>query len=163
LRRRLDDRGAVAEVRSAGLRADPGGPSDGLVLAAADWGVDLRGHRSTALGPGLAAGADLVLTMEHHQVTDVVATAPDAWPHTFTVKEIVRRATERGARTRDEPFPRWVGRMHAGRTRLGLVGAWRDDVPDPAGLPESELARTIAELDALVDHLAEVGWPRRRR
>ena len=111
----------------------------------------------------MVAEADLVLAMEHHQVTDIVAAAPDAWPRTFTVKEIVRRAAEKGARARDETFADWVGRVHAGRTRLGLVGAWHDDVPDPAGRPESELARTIAELDALVARLAEDGWPRPRR
>lgn len=131
--------------------------------AASEWDIDLRAHRGTALDPGMTAGADLVLAMEHHQVTDVVATAPDAWPRTFTVKEIVRRSTEKGARARGESFDGWVARMHAGRTRLGLVGAWHDDVPDPAGQPESELARTIAELDALVARLVEDGWPRPRR
>ena len=131
--------------------------------AASEWGIDLRPHRGTALDPGLVAGADLVLAMEHHQVSDIVATSPDAWPRTFTVKELVRRSAEKGSREPDESFPDWVGRMHAGRTRLGLVGAWHDDVPDPAGRSEAELERTIAELDALVARLAEVGWPRRRR
>ena len=37
-------------------------------------------------------GHDLVLTMTREHLREVVALDPGAWPRTFTLKEIVRRA-----------------------------------------------------------------------
>jgi hypothetical protein len=101
--------------------------------------------------------------MEHHQVADVLAVDADAWPKTFTLKEALRRANEVGFRDEDETLDAWIARLHQGRTRLALVGAWHDDVSDPAGKPSGELERTVAELDVLTTRFVDAAWPRVRR
>ena len=161
LRARLG--GIPVQVRSAGLAvAEPEAVSEGMVGTAREWGLDLGAHRSRRLEVDDVRDADMVLAMEHHQVADVLLKDPAAWPRTFTIKEFVRRAEAVGPRAVEEPFAAWVARVHAGRRRQDLVGAWRDDVVDPAGLPEHELDRAIGELDQLTKFLVELGWPRVR-
>jgi len=64
-RRGIARRGWVhVEVRSAGVATVDGGPaSEGAEAAARRHGLDLTAHRSSALGPGHLAWADLVLAM----------------------------------------------------------------------------------------------------
>ena len=53
-----------AESRSAGVSVSPGGTaSEGAIQAAAEQGLDLQNHRSSALTDELIDWADLVLTM----------------------------------------------------------------------------------------------------
>lgn len=163
LRRRLAAIAIPSDVRSAGLAVGSQVADDGVARLSREWDLDLSGHETHQLNPGDVGAADLILTMEHHQVADIVALEPDAWPRIFTLKELVRRADEKGARSRGESFAAWIERVHAGRTRLGLVGAWHDDVADPAGRASSELDRTVAELDLLVGRLVQVAWPRAKR
>lgn len=66
------------EVGSAGVSAAPGSPaSDGALHAARINGLDLSGHRSRQLGPGLVAWADLVLTMSWRHADLAVAAGGD--------------------------------------------------------------------------------------
>ncbi len=70
-------------VVSAGLAAGDGAPADPLaVRAASGLGVDLTGHRSRPVTPGLVAGADLVLVMEATHARALRAYAPEAAPRT---------------------------------------------------------------------------------
>jgi protein-tyrosine-phosphatase len=64
-RRKLAELGwSNVEVRSAGVATVNGGPaSEGAERAAGRHGLDLTGHRSSALGPAHLAWADLVLAM----------------------------------------------------------------------------------------------------
>jgi hypothetical protein len=57
----------------------------------------------------------------------------------------------------------WFRRVSAGRTRMELVGAWHLDVADPAGQGTLAIEQTADEVQDLVDRLAELAWPRRRR
>ncbi len=163
LRKRLEARNVTADVRSAGVRIQEREMSGDLVVALQDRGIDLSGHRTRSLGRDDVLRADLILTMEHHQVADVALLDPTAWTRTFTLKEIVRRSAAAGPRAVDEPLDRWVARIGAGRTRLELVGAWRDDVADPAGQSRFAVERTVDEVEDLTDRLVDAAWPPARR
>jgi protein-tyrosine phosphatase len=162
LKARLQERGAGVVVDSAGLSVEEPGPNESLVRSAAEWNLDLSDHRPRVLAVDDTRSASLIVTMEHHQVSEVVMLDPDAWPRTFTLREAVRRADTTGSRSNQESFAEWVARLHYGRSRLGLVGAWHDDVSDPAGQPSSELERTVGELDVLTSRLTDAAWPRTR-
>ena len=136
--------------------------SDGLVDVLREWGVDLAGHRSRLITAEAVERADVVLTMEHYQVAEVVLIAPDAWERTFTLREIVRRGQRVGRRAPNEDVADWFGRLSAGRTRMELVGAWHLDVADPAGQGSVAIERTADEIQGLVDGLVDLAWPKRR-
>jgi len=136
--------------------------SDGLLGILRQWGVDLAGHRSRSLTAEAVERADVVLTMEHYQVAEVVLIAPDAWDRTFTLREIVGRGHRVGRRAPSEEIADWLRRLSAGRTRMELVGAWHLDVADPAGQGAFAIERTADEVQGLVDRLADLAWPKRR-
>jgi len=136
--------------------------SDGLVDVLREWGVDLAGHRSRLITAEAVERADVVLTMEHYQVAEVVLIAPDAWDRAFTLREIVRRGQRVGRRAPNEDVADWFGRLSAGRTRMELVGAWHLDVADPAGQGSVAIERTADEIQGLVDGLVDLAWPKRR-
>src|SRR6266540_3364349 len=77
LRKRLEARNVTADVRSAGVRIQEREMSGDLVVALQDRGIDLSGHRTRSLGRDDVLRADLILTMEHHQVADVALLDPD--------------------------------------------------------------------------------------
>lgn len=136
--------------------------SDGLVDVLREWGVDLGGQRSRLITAEAVARADVVLTMEHYHVAEVVLIAPDAWERTFTLREIVRRGQRVGRRAPNEDVADWFRRLSAGRTRMELVGAWHLDVADPAGQGSLAIERTADEVQGLVDGLVDLAWPKRR-
>jgi protein-tyrosine phosphatase len=159
LRRRLTEVGEAARVHSAGLRADGFEPSQGAVAAMASRELDIAEHRSRALVADMLAEADLVLGMAREHVQEAVLLRPSAWPRTFTLKELVRRAEQVGPRSPGQPFDEWVEKVHAGRNRADLLGSSPiDDVADPIGMSAAVYERTAAELSGLVDRLVELGW-----
>ena len=106
--------------------------------------------------------ADLVLGMARQHVREAVVLAPDAWPRTFTLKELVRRGTTIGPRKDGEPLEAWLGRAHIGRTTSSLMGASPDDdIDDPIGKPKAAYQRMVDELDDLVDRLVTLVWAER--
>ncbi|MGQ0802725.1 MAG: arsenate reductase/protein-tyrosine-phosphatase family protein [Actinomycetota bacterium] len=159
LRHRLDQRGVPATVTSAGL-LEAGRPS----LADARRALEDRGLRaaerlSRQLEKGVVRGADLVLGLERAHVREVVVLDPDAWPRTFTIKELVRRASAVGARRSEEPLAQWVARVHAGRRRADLLGSSPDDdVRDPTGGPPEGYDATADLLDALLTRFVNLAW-----
>lgn len=159
LRHRLEGIGVEATVHSAGLLSD-GNPasSDGVEVLAA-MGLDTSAHRSRRLSAELLAPSDLVLGMAREHVRESVLLAPDCWPRAFTLKELVRRGEERGARAPGQSFEEWLAKLHAGRSRKDLVGySPEDDVADPIGRGAGFYRRTADELDDLVRRLVELGW-----
>lgn len=162
LRRRLLDVGELPRVHSAGLRGDGLEPSRGAVTAVAAHGLDIAAHRSRALAQQMVAEADLVIGMAREHVREALLLHPAAWPRTFTMKELVRRAEQVGPRTPGQPFDEWIEKLHAGRNRADLLGSSpTDDVADPIGLSDAVYAATATELAALVDRLVELGWRER--
>jgi protein-tyrosine-phosphatase len=136
--------------------------SDGLVGILREWDVDLAGHRSRLITAEAVERADVVLTMEHYQVAEVVLIAPDAWDRTFTLREIVQRGQRVGPRAPNEELADWLRRLSAGRTRMELVGAWHLDVADPAGQGALAIEQAADEVQGLVDRLAHLAWPKGR-
>lgn len=122
-------------------------------------GLDISEHRSQTLSPVLLRAANLVIGMAREHVREAVVQAPDVFPRTFTLKELVRRGEEVGPRDADEPFEQWLARVHAGRSSKDLMGvSVEDDVKDPIGLPRGAYVTMVSELDDLTSRLFWLGW-----
>src|SRR5512134_2669159 len=103
----LRDRRPSLAVVSAGLL--PGGASTPrhAVRAMAVRGLDVSGHVSRRLGPPDLAAADLVVTLERRHLREAVVADHDVLGRAFTLKELVRRGEEAGARRPGEPLAAW--------------------------------------------------------
>jgi protein-tyrosine phosphatase len=122
-------------------------------------GLDLSGHRSQTITPELLRAATLIIGMAREHVREAVVQAPDVFPRTFTLKELVRRAEAAGPREADEPLEQWLMRVHGGRTSRDLMGiSTEDDVKDPIGRPSGAYVTMVAELDDLIGRLYWLGW-----
>ena len=81
--------------------------------------------------------------MERRHVREVVVLDQRAWSRAFTLKELVRRASEVGPRASEESLAEWLQRVNAGRRPADLLGQSRDDdVADPTTDP-------LADYDAM--------------
>ena len=159
LRRRLLDVGEMPRVHSAGLRGDGLEVSRGAVTALSPLGLDIGSHRSRGMAADMLAEADLVIGMAREHVREALVLHPPAWPRTFTLKELVRRAEGVGPRTPGQPFEEWLEKIHAGRNRMDLLDSSPvDDVADPIGQSDAVYERTAAELGDLIDRLVRLGW-----
>lgn len=159
LQKRLADLGVDAHVHSAGLLDDDRPASAEGVETMAAYGLDTSTHRSRRMDLEMLSGADLVVCMAREHLREAVLAAPSIWPRAFTLKELVRRAEQVGARPPGQPFDEWLAKVHAGRMRSDLLGSsLDDDVADPIGRPKPVYERTAAELDDLIMRLASLGW-----
>ena len=156
----LAARDEPAEIDTVGI-LEPGLPAlEETVAVAERRGLDLTDHRSRRLEAPVIADADLVLTMERRHVQEVVAVDPAAWPHTFTLKELVRRGEAIGPREAGETPAGWLARAHEGRRSRDLLGASElDDIADPAGSPIGEHESLAVELEDLTSRLADLIAP----
>lgn len=120
-----------AEVRSAGLTARDGEPvSPEAVKALRGRGLDLAGHRSTALRANMVEWADLILTMTRAHREALLRRYPQA----------------EGKVAQLLAFPRW-----------GTGDCPEDlDVDDPIGGSQSRYDRCAEELERAVSTLLEV-------
>jgi protein-tyrosine phosphatase len=160
LARELADREVSALVRSAGTLGSAAPSPPEVVAVMAGYGLDVTGHRGRELTAADLARADLVLAMAREHLRQAVVMAPDAWPRAFTLRELVRRGDLAGPRTPGETLAGWLARLHAGRSRVALLGdSAQDDVADPIGGPPSGYERTAADLHRLAADLANLGWP----
>ena len=159
LRHRLEALGLEARVSSAGEL--PGGvrAEGGSRRAMASRGLDLNTHRSRVFTGELLDGADLVIAMARRHVREAVLLCPDAWPRTFTLKELVRRGEAAAPRRSDQSLEAWLALVHVGRRTSDLLGDdVVDDVEDPIGAPDHVYEATAAELDDLVARLVDVAF-----
>lgn len=159
LQRHLDAGGVEARVSSAG-ELPPGVPAaDGSVRAMAARGLDLDRHRSRMMDPDLLAAADLVVGMARRHVREAVLAHPEAWPRTFTLKELVRRGEAVGPRRPAQSLEAWLRLVNFGRQTGELLGEDPDDdVEDPIGAPDHVYEATARELDDLVGRLVAVAF-----
>lgn len=142
-------------MHSAGMLDDGRTATNYGVAVMAARGHDTSAHRSRRLRIEMVTDADVIVGMARLHVWEVVAARPDAWPRTFTLKEIVRLGEERGPRTAGQPLADWLAVLHAGRRTSELLGdSEADDVADPIGRSRRVYERTAAELEALIDRLA---------
>jgi protein-tyrosine-phosphatase len=154
---------AGVSVSSAGLL--PGGaPATRDARRVVD-GLD--DHVSRQLDGSLIDGAAVVIGMERRHVREVVvSSSPSVFGRTFTLRELVRRASAAGPRRvadgggADESFDAWIDRVGAGRRIADLVGDDpADDVADPIGQPLGVYRSTAAELSELLDRFVGLAWP----
>lgn len=153
--------GVDGVVRSAGF-ATIDQPAHGhAVEVMKTRGIDLGSHRSAMLDRSWLAGPqftpDLVIAMARRHLRDAVLLDRSVWPHTFTLKELVRRATAVGARGRAQSMPDWVASLSAGRALADLLGDDpRDDVADPLGKPAAAYESTARELSDLIERFLQL-------
>jgi protein-tyrosine-phosphatase len=92
-------RGTI-EVSSAGTARFDGSPATSLAQeVAAAHGLDLSGHRSTAISRSVIGRADLILAMAAEHTDEVLSLAPDAAPRTHLLSELA------GEGRKDVPDP----------------------------------------------------------
>jgi protein-tyrosine phosphatase len=164
LEMQLQDTAPDVVVESAGLRDADRLLDDGALAALDRRGVDLHDHRSRQLDAAMVSEASLILGLEREHVREAVLLDPSIWPRTFTLKEIVRRGEEVGARRPGESIAAWIARAHADRVQRDLMGAdLIDDVADPYGGPPGDYQDAADEIDDLVTRLAQLVWPKGRR
>jgi protein-tyrosine phosphatase len=157
LRRHFDERAVAGRVSSTGITTEGREASQSAIEVMAERGYDISAHRSSRITPERVEAADLVLGMAREHVREAVVMVPSSLTRTFTLKELVRRAGDLGARGIDEPLERWLARLHAGRDPASLIGASPDDdVADPIGRRVSFYERTADELAELTDALVEL-------
>lgn len=157
--RRLAQLGADVVVDSAGLiRGGAPSPPE-LVTACRQVGVDLSAHRSRRIDAADVSTADLVVGMAREHVREAVILDPDAFPRTFSLREVVRRAGLAGGRTDGAGLREWLAVLHDGRKASDLLGAsLEDDVADPVGGPAAGYRMMVDEVDGLVGRLMAAGW-----
>ena len=149
---------------SAGLLEAGNPASQHGVDVLSGLGIDLSAHRSQSMTRELLQGADLVLAMAREHVREAVVNAPEIFPRTFTLKELVRRGRQIGPRQPGESLERWLARAHTGRTARELMGQSReDDVDDPIGRPRTAYERMVEELSGLLDELVWLMWGKSER
>jgi protein-tyrosine phosphatase len=162
---RLFTIGLSLDVASAGtLQLDGAPPLPEARRVGAGWGLDLSGHRSCALRPGGAAGADLVLGFEQMHVRHAVVDGAADRSRAFTFGEFIRLLG-------DLPEPiSGTSLVERARRRVALADAARGDGPrhlgtdelvDPFGRSRDVYRRAGNEVwrlsFALVTGLFEVG------
>jgi protein-tyrosine phosphatase len=157
---RLRALGIDASVHSAGLREAEPVLDEGALLALEPYGVNLRVHRSRRLEPAMLRPATVILGLEREHVRDAVLLDPLVWRRTFTLKEIVRRGEEVGARQAGESIEHWIARAQGNRVQQDLLGSDPiDDVADPYGGAPGDYQDAAEEIDELVTRLVRLVWP----
>jgi protein-tyrosine phosphatase len=157
---RLDERHVSLRVASAGLLSEGMPPPREVVDVMWTVGVDLSGHRSRLVSPEMLRAAALVVGMTRQHLVELTVMVPAVWERTFTLSELIHRATGVGGRRQDESVQHWVGRVQAGRTRAGVLALpLSDDIADPMGGRLKAYERTREQLSALSDQLANLLIP----
>jgi protein-tyrosine phosphatase len=125
------------------------------------FGVDVSDHRSRHLEPDTMVNVDLVIGMERKHVREAVVLRPEAWPRSFTLRELVRRGDAIGPRRHSETLQAWLARAHLGRSPDAYLSedCGHDDIADPVGLPNDANAETAIELEGLIERLVDLGRP----
>lgn len=159
LRARFEEMCIGAQVASAGTLDGDRPAAAGACAALASRDLDLSTHRSRSLSEVDLGRADVVLGMAREHVREVVMFDPSAWPRTFTLKEIVRRAEQHGARSPGQPFDEWLAKIHVGRERHELLGeSPLDDIADPIGGTTEQFEATAVEISTLLDRFVDLAW-----
>ncbi|GAA1731981.1 hypothetical protein [Brachybacterium phenoliresistens] len=140
-------------VTSAGTASRDGAPAapESVEYVRSVLGIRLQ-HRSRALTPMIATGADLVLTLTQQQKTQVIREAPSVVRRTFTLLELAGITRELGP---EDWFAdlRSFAQGCARRRSRGGKGQIDLDVPDPYGGPPADYRRSF---DLIRDAAEEV-------
>ena len=160
LRAKVDAAGLTdVRVYSAGLLESGRAAPDDNIDVMAELGYDLAPHRSRQITVDMIEAADLIIGMAREHVREVAVEVPDAWPRTFTLRELVRRGEEVGPRGPAQPLDEWIAKLHAGRAPAMLVGTSDDDdVADPMGRTRRHYETAATAIEELTDRLYELIW-----
>jgi protein-tyrosine phosphatase len=160
LRAGLEGHDATLRVESAGLVSEGTPPPREVVDVMWAVGVDLSGHRSRLATPQMIGAAELVVVMTRQQLVELTVMAPEGWERTYTFNQLIHRASGIGSRHQSESVRDWVRRIHAGRTRSGVLSLpLSDDIADPIGGRVKAYQRTRDQLSGLADQLAGLLTP----
>lgn len=159
LRRDLAALGDGVRVSSAGTLRDGMAAAEEVVELMGKRGIDVQAHRSRVLSHELLSSSDLVLGMTRDHVREAALMDFDCFSRSFTLKEIVRRATVVGARRADEPIDSWIKRVGEGREPRDYLFAEDDDIEDPMGRRFAFFKRTATEIEGLTTALVSLAWP----
>lgn len=155
---RFGEVGIPVRAASAGVHGGHGDVHEETVRAARREHIDLDGHRSRRLTHRLLTvdAADLVVTMTRDHLYAVVAIDESAWPRTFTLVDLVRRAEALAAeRATVGGFSDWVAALAERRRAADLMfDRRRDDIADPYGRPGRHHRRMVRHVDDLCRRLA---------
>jgi low molecular weight protein-tyrosine phosphatase len=147
-------------VASAGTTAHRADADPDTASAAASIGLDLGDHRPRVVAAADVEHADLILTMTRAQLRQLVAEAPGAWPKTFTLRELLRRAQ---SLPRAETVEAWLAAAGAGRRAADVMRASADDdIADPYRCGRAANDAMVRELAVLTTELARLGPWRQR-
>lgn len=161
LRHRLTEIGVDATVLSTGQLAAGVEVSRNSVVAMAERGLDIAGRRSVVTSAKHVAGADVILTMGRSHVRKVIEVDLAAWPRTFPLRAVVRRALLVGPRTPRETLAAWVARLHAGRRAIDMLAdEVTDEIADPYGMDLREYRATATLLDDLLGQFVSLAFLR---
>ncbi len=150
---------AGVTVDSAGTMAtDPPVPRE-LLREASRIGLDLSSHVPHEVDVATITRADIVIGMAREHVRETVLADPPSFTKTFTLREIVRRGSEKGQRRSEQSLDDWMGEIGEGRRHADLMGdSPQDDVHDPMGGPSTEYRTMLQELSALTRTLHSLLW-----
>ena len=147
-------------VRSAGTSPVRAALDPNTIAAAAAAGIPIDTHASRHLDRTIVQtdGADLVLTMTRAHLRDVIGVDPAAWPRTFTLKELARRASVVPPAEPGESLAAWLQRVAVDRQAVAMMKPDpADDVADPYGLARRAHDRMVVEVGDLVDSIVRLG------
>lgn len=158
MRAALERAGVAGNVHSVGLVTEHRPASAHGVTAMSRRGIDISSHRSRIVMPSHIAPADLILCMELQHVREVAVLDMRAFPRTFTLPELARKAPQLGMRRPDESVEDWIARASAGRRPTDMLGTRpADEIADPLGGSLRDYETTAVELedhiDTVVSHL----------
>jgi protein-tyrosine-phosphatase len=149
---------SVQTAGTAGAGARPVTDETAAVLTRR--GLDPSGHRSRPLGDCLCPVPDVIVGMAREHARAAVEARPQLFPKTFTLKDLVARATNAGPRRSAEALDAYLARVGAGRGFAVLAGASSaDDIADPIGQARAVYERCASEIEPLVTQLVDLLWP----
>jgi protein-tyrosine-phosphatase len=148
VRELLAGRGEQVELSSAGIVGWEGSPAvDEAVLAAAELGADISGHRARRLEPHHVEDADLIVCMADEHRESVLRLVPDAEDRTFGLKELGRLVAELSPPGSGSAFRDRVRAANELRRSGGAPSHPDEDVADPIGLSLDAFRAVAADIE----------------
>jgi protein-tyrosine phosphatase len=137
-------------VESFGVLEQDGAPAlPGAVKAAAEFGIDLSGHRAEVLRAGSLAGAQLVVGFEPAHVAAAVGTAGASAERAFLLTELAQ-VLEVDVLPWPENSDSLEARVAHADARRFAGGGLPRTVADPVGGSDRTFRRTYDEIDRMV-------------
>jgi protein-tyrosine phosphatase len=143
----LDDRfgrgGAI--VSSAGFGPPGLSAIPDAVAAMAARGLDVSGHRSTAITESVIDDADLVLTAERDHVVRIAMMSRQAFGRTMTLPEFLARGGDPIDVSADG-FGNWVGQLTEDRPAEAYLRERVDEIADPTGTSRRVFTSAVDQM-----------------